>query len=662
MISADNINRITITDLKDKHVYFSSSIDDVADVRVYAEGFKEPFYQTTMFLQKNQGYFISHPCFINLDLVTIDFQFSDKTETYTLNSYALKKQPNHILHYYTEEEYKDIEPFINWSFTEIIAEDHYMISNLKDFFYDQTKCIVDLGANIGTFGKYMSLKCDNIEKYICVEPFSKMEEVIKVHNKNINPIVYTKAFNSEIKEINFNIHKNTINSEVNYTDDGIKQSEDTPTNVEKIETITLKEIFEDNDIDIIDILKVDIEGSETHLIKGNNIEYLNKVKYILVEAHSDQIKDDLISNLSNFEVVGINTSPGLPHIFLRNKLLTSERNLKKKRILMKVSCPALGDTLCSTPTIRKVSQSYGQKVDVMTKRKDVFENNPYVDKILEHTELDPIGYDEVYETYNQYYKVNKNMSNTEFYDKFIEVKLSNFEARQLHAMGVGITLYPEEMHYDYIANDQTEISKKVDKNYIVLHVTENWPVRTWPIVKWQKLVDYIKEKTDYKIVTIGKAHKEDGYFGKIDKGVIKLENIDLDTCLYENVGRQDHIQVGEGSLSELWHIINNAKALVSFDSGPIHLAGTTDTHIIQIGSSIRYEKTAPYRNGTQLYKFDFVGGNGCKLFCASDPKYSVKEWGTINSMPYYPECQEKYTEFKCQPTVDQVFEKILELK
>src|SRR5690606_25560267 len=105
------------------------------------------------------------------------------------------------------------------------------------------------------------------------------------------------------------------------------------------------------------------------------------------------------------------------------------------------------------------------------------------------------------------------------------------------------------------------------------------------------------EKTDYKIVTIGKAHQEEGYFGKIDKGVISLENIDVDTCLYENVGRQDHVQLGEGSLSELWHIINNAKALVSFDTGPIHLAGTTDTHIIQIGSSIRYEKTAPYRHG-----------------------------------------------------------------
>ena len=109
----------------------------------------------------------------------------------------------------------------------------------------------------------------------------------------------------------------------------------------------------------------------------------------------------------------------------------------------------------------------------------------------------------------------------------------------------------------------------------------------------------------------------------------------------------------------MWHILNNSFGIISFDSGPIHLAGTTDSWIFQIGSSIRPEKTAPWRNGTQNYKFEFIGGE-CKIFCASCPKYSVKEWGTINSMPYYPECQEKFKEFKCQPSPDEVFFRFLE--
>lgn len=659
MINTINSNRISINNIENSQFNFRSLITDKSDIKIYSKKLNKIFYETNMDLENNYNYFVSHPCLINLKEVDIDFRFHDRTDTFTLND-ILKTQKNHILNYYDEKEYDEIEPYINWTYTEVMVEDHYGIYNLKESLYDNIKVVVDLGSNIGTFGKFISKKCKNIKEYICIEPFSDLKHVIEIHNKNLNTTVYSKAFDSENKKVQFTINNDIIQSATNFTENLDNNIPIYTSHETEVETITLKDIINKHKLKIIDLLKVDIEGSEVHLLKGDNLTYMNNtVRYLVVEAHSDKIKDDIISKLPYFEVISIN-NPGLPHIFMRNITLTHKNSDIKKKILIKVSCPAMGDILCSTPTIRKVSESYGQKIDIMTKRFDIFKNNPYVDNILEHTEEDTIGYDEVFETYNQYYKVNKNMGDKEFYDTPIEVKLSNFEARQLHAMGVGITLYPEEMSYDYIPDEQTEISKKIDDNYIVLHVTENWPSRTWPLVKWQKLVDLIKSETDYKIVTVGKSHSEDGYFGSIDKNVIRLNNIDLDTCVYENHGGQDHVQLGEGSLSELWHILNNAKAIVSFDAGPIHLAGTTDIHIIQIGSSIRYEKTAPYRHGSQLYKFDFVGG-GCEIFCATNPKYSIREWGTINSMPYYPECQENFTEFKCQPTVEQIFKKIKEL-
>ena len=128
------------------------------------------------------------------------------------------------------------------------------------------------------------------------------------------------------------------------------------------------------------------------------------------------------------------------------------------KVLIKVSCPALGDTLCSTPTIRKAALSYGHKIDVMCKRMDIFERSPYVDKLLKFTEEDPEGYDEIYETYNHWIMGNMNMNKGVVRDKKVEIKLSNFEARQHHALGLGITLYPEEMHYDYFPTEQTEDS------------------------------------------------------------------------------------------------------------------------------------------------------------------------------------------------------------
>ena len=329
------------------------------------------------------------------------------------------------------------------------------------------------------------------------------------------------------------------------------------------------------------------------------------------------------------------------------------------KILLKISCPALGDTLCATPTVRKVALSYGHKVDVMCPRVDLFERNPYVDKILKHTNEDPEGYNEIYETYNHWIMYNKNMNRNEVRDTKVEIKLSNFEARQLHAMGVGMTLYPEEMEYDYIPGPQTEDSLKIDQNCIVIHPTENWPNRTWPLEHWQRLVNLIKEHTDMKVVMIGKAHRESTSEGELIKGLVELEGIDY------NYGDDTPGHQSEAStfrpISELYHVLNNAWGLVSFDAGPIHLAGCTDTNIFQIGASIRWEKTQPYRNGSQTYKFHFVGGD-CKIFCASDPKYSVKYWKSINTLPYYPECLEGYHEFKCQPGPDEMFNKIMEVR
>ena len=647
--------------VEDGSLYYESLQDAYIEFDLYSEHHDEITYSSHQFLIKGMSYFVSHPSLFCLDSIKFRIKYYDgSTDIIELTKDILKGQKNHILNFYTESEYNSIKDNINWSFYEIFVTDHYGIKNISDKFFHNIKTVIDLGANIGTFGKYLRYRGSQIENYIAVEPNKRLLQSIE-NNIGIIPnlVIHKNGFGDYERKSNLNIIQNSkFDNETSkvYDQSILNEKNLTEYPQDSIEMKTFHTIM--SPYESVDILKVDIEGMEESIIHHDNYPYLKKVKMILLECHSNDIRDNMVEKLSEeFDLIGENNDPGLPHLIFRRKDVTIE---KDKKILIKISCPALGDTLCSTPTVRKASESYGQKVDVMTKRPDVFENNMYVSNVLEYTDNDVEGYDEVFETYNQHIKINKNMGDSDYYEKPMEIKLSNFEARQLHALGLGITLYPDEMSYDYVPKEQTDISKMVDKNYIVLHVTENWPVRTWSISKWQKLVDLIKSETDYKIVTIGKAHKEDGYFGKIDKNVVKLNNIDLDTCLYENVGRQDHVQLGEGSLSELWHIINNAKMLISFDSGPIHLAGTTDTHIIQIGSSIRYEKTAPYRNGSQLYKFYPIMG-GCDLFCATNPKYSVKEWGTINSMPYYPKCQEGYKEFKCQPTVEQIFKKIKEI-
>ena len=57
----------------------------------------------------------------------------------------------------------------------------------------------------------------------------------------------------------------------------------------------------------------------------------------------------------------------------------------KKVCLDILGCRALGDTLCATPTLKKLNNSYGNKISVITYFPELFTNNPYVLEIFNET-------------------------------------------------------------------------------------------------------------------------------------------------------------------------------------------------------------------------------------------------------------------------------------
>ena len=44
-------------------------------------------------------------------------------------------------------------------------------------------------------------------------------------------------------------------------------------------------------------------------------------------------------------------------------------------------CKGLGDTVCSTPTLRKLFYIYGKRISVLTDFPHLFKNNKYVNRI-----------------------------------------------------------------------------------------------------------------------------------------------------------------------------------------------------------------------------------------------------------------------------------------
>ena len=299
-------------------------------------------------------------------------------------------------------------------------------------------------------------------------------------------------------------------------------------------------------------------------------------------------------------------------------------------------CMALGDTLCATPTIRKLYNSYNKKISIITNIPDLFYNNPYVNEIFDgsiNREELKDRYD-IFETFDISYKENGVCN-----------KHNAMDIRQFHAISLGFMLNKDEMSLDYRPSYDTLIPN-IPKKYVLIHTVQNWNSRTWSINNWRLLTKLLNEKGIF-VISIGKDSSELGG-SDVDKPVFDFE---IENGL--NL-------VNKTSLDETWSLISNSSCFVTMDSGLLHLAGTTDAQIVQLGSSINPEFRSPYRYGSQEYKYHYVRG-GCGLNCASDVKYGVREWNSIQGVPSLVDCLEHKPTFECHPSVLQVYNKILEI-
>lgn len=300
-------------------------------------------------------------------------------------------------------------------------------------------------------------------------------------------------------------------------------------------------------------------------------------------------------------------------------------------------CRALGDTLCVTPVVRKISNLYGKKISVISHQPDVFINSPYVENNFVYS---PDLFDKIKDEYEML-----STFNTSYNENGVCYKHNTMDIRQFHAVNLGFMLTRKEMYLDYFS-DPISSDLIIPEKYVLIHPVQNWNSRTWSESNWRVLVKFLNEK-GLSVISIGKDSSELGG-SNIDKPVFNIP-IKLGYNL-----------VNKTNLSDTWHLINNSLCFVTMDSGLLHLAGTTDCEILQLGSSINPEFRSPYRNNSQEYKYHYVLGS-CSLHCASDMKYGINEWGTIHGIPSLVNCLEKKSKFECHPNPVSVYNKILEI-
>ena len=313
-----------------------------------------------------------------------------------------------------------------------------------------------------------------------------------------------------------------------------------------------------------------------------------------------------------------------------------------KQVAICIDTPALGDTLAAIPTLRKLSKAYESQLIVFSSKPFLFEGHPLVSKALKLD--DPLRYDPDVKVYRTFMPI---VGKT--YDlrgEQVEFRSSNTDIRQFHAISLGFSLTQDEMEMDLYIERERDLGFK---DYVIIHPTYTWASRTWDQDKWQDLVNRLN-KQGIPVVAVGRDSHEVGTFS-VDKPVM-----DLDIQLGINL-----LNDPDNDPAELrWMMNHKATAIVTMDSGLLHIAGTTDVNIIQLGSSIDPKLRAPYRKGSQDYKYKYVGG-GCEIFCSSNMKYNIREHGTIQAIPPQIHCLENKPTFECHPEVDQVYDSVMNL-
>lgn len=155
----------------------------------------------------------------------------------------------------------------------------FLAKSYNIYYGFEPKVIIDCGANIGLSVIYYKNRFPDA-KIIAIEPEISNFELLKKNTEKYNNIfciksgVWNKSADLVIKEGN-NGNWDFVTEEVNF------KSSDSDT----IPAISINEIIDTYDIDQIDILKIDIEGSEKELFEMNFENWLKITKVLIIELH-----------------------------------------------------------------------------------------------------------------------------------------------------------------------------------------------------------------------------------------------------------------------------------------------------------------------------------------------------------------------------------------
>lgn len=259
-------------------------------------------------------------------------------------------------------------------------------------------------------------------------------------------------------------------------------------------------------------------------------------------------------------------------------LQSLEERMKLRYLLIRDG--AMGDVLMLTPVIHALHNAHEGDIliDVATHARAVFDNNPFVNQLLTPKQLarGVRTYDVVVDLNGLYERI-PNMHPVNAYAKAVLGTLS-FDKK--------LELYPSANDVLFI----DDVVKRIGVPFVVVHqFSHNWPNRTISSAIWAQAIASITESGKLKVIYVGTTQ-------------------DLAPVL----GAQYEDHRARYTLQQLSLLISRSHGFIGGDSGPSHVAATTDVPIAIFYTCAHHEARKPLRDkGKFLPIFPALDCYGC---------------------------------------------------
>ena len=263
---------------------------------------------------------------------------------------------------------------------------------------------------------------------------------------------------------------------------------------------------------------------------------------------------------------------------------------------MNVRCWCIGDTICTTPTIREIRRTHPNAIiDIITLFPEIFKYNQNVNNIIDRADTAPSS---LVDNYIMVLDVFNSENQMQWVTHSVEYSVKS-------ALKKSLCLKDQHLEVNYSKKEKESalnvFKVSEDDKIILAHPHRSaWETRNWGVHNMAPLVKKIKEAyPNYRIISVGGSRADENKFNSM-KNKIYLEDV------------EDYY--GKFSLLETLAIMDlpQVKLLITPDTGTLHMGATRpELPIVGIFTLIKSEFRIPTRHGVSSYKFSAVETDKC---------------------------------------------------